>query len=418
MKIGVFNSGWFDRACQALRHELVSLPVPEHKNGPYAADIEARKQSGANLVRLMEESLTELLVDNGGAGIGFVQAEGDPQDVRLAHETAAKPLYSHFIDPMVTAFQGLPWPLVWQCLQSRSWVKALWDQAQVTELQRFGVPNVIHLPMAAPNRKYSTEPLRAESMLAQVSFVGGQNTSYFTANANVPSGSLFPGILAHAVRGDLGPLSFYDVYHELYELAPQITAEDDFDTRVNKTIHYFSAKLFYNAGLCVRNRDRFVLFLKRKLGDIFRVIGKGWDTAYGLPCEPQIEGGDAYFEHFRHCAININLVNGNSEMGLNMRHFEITAAGGFMLCYDQPELSDHFEVGKECVAFADESDLLEKIQYYLAHPAKREEIALAGQRRTLSQHLYSHRLQKMIDLANGHSVGGATSEHVTQETAV
>ncbi|MBU0717080.1 MAG: FkbM family methyltransferase, partial [Planctomycetes bacterium] len=44
-----------------------------------------------------------------------------------------------------------------------------------------------------------------------------------------------------------------------------------------------------------------------------------------------------------------------------------------------------------------ESDLLEKIRYYLAHPDERTAIAVAGQRRTLSQHLFSHRLRTLLD---------------------
>jgi len=108
---------------------------------------------------------------------------------------------------------------------------------------------------------------------------------------------------------------------------------------------------------------------------------------------------EQYFEHFRHAAVNLNFVNGNAETGLNMRHFEITAAGGFMLCYRQPELDEHFEVGRECDVFESESDLLEKIRYYLSHPKERMAIAQAGQRRTLSQHLYSHRLEHLLRAA-------------------
>lgn len=67
-----------------------------------------------------------------------------------------------------------------------------------------------------------------------------------------------------------------------------------------------------------------------------------------------------------------------------------------MLCYEQPELAEHFEVGKECVAFRNESDLIEKIEYYLGHPEERVAIALAGQRRTLSNHLYRHRLAAVL----------------------
>ena len=141
-----------------------------------------------------------------------------------------------------------------------------------------------------------------------------------------------------------------------------------------------------------------MIHLKRQLGDTFRLIGRGWDTTYGLGTEPPIPGVDAYFEHFRRSAINISLISGNAETGINMRHYEITAAGGFLMCYDQPELAEHFAVGKECVVFHNERDLIEKIKYYLARPAERAEIAAAGQRRSLSHHLHSHRLKSLLDM--------------------
>ena len=63
-----------------------------------------------------------------------------------------------------------------------------------------------------------------------------------------------------------------------------------------------------------------------------------------------------------------------------------------MLCYRQAEIEQCFEVGKECETFSNEQELLEKIRHYLAHPDERIAIALAGQQRTLNEHLYSHRL--------------------------
>jgi len=399
MKIGVFQSGWFDRAARVLPIDAVPLPVPAHPSGPYNADAASRTANGTEIVRLLGDSPVDMMVDNGGAGLGFITGQHQNADVGLAHEKLGVPLFSHFIDPIVTAFQGMSWRVVWPCLRSQSWMKVVWDRAQAFELQQFGVPGVVHLPMAAPDRTYNTEPLDARNCEQTVSFVGGQNTSYFTSKMSVPSDSLFAGTLAHAVRADMGQVSFYDVYHELYRVAEPVQPDDDPDTQIRKTLAYFNAKLFFNAALCIRNRDRFVIFLKQKLANMFRLVGRGWNTAYGLATQAPFASDDDYFNHFRRTAINLNLVNGNAETGLNMRHFEITAAGGFMLCYYQPEIEEHFVVGKECAVFTSEGELLEKIKYYLAHHEERAEIALAGQQRTLSQHLYSHRLQTIIDQA-------------------
>lgn len=399
MRIGVFSNGWWAGACQETGHEVVSLPIAHHPSGnAYAADLSGRIDNGKRTTELLAQQPVDLLLDNGGTGLGFVPGGQGAANLGLAHELAEKPLVSHFIDPLVTAFQGLDWTATWQSLQSQSWVKAVWDRAQVTELQRFGIPSVVHLPMAAPDRKYDTRPLDTSLSKPIVSFVGGQNTNYFSSNDNIPSSTLLPGTLAQATRGDLPGTLFYDIYHDFFGLGEPLRATDDLQTRVNKSVAYFNAKLFHNASLCIRNRDRFVIFLQRRLGDTFHLVGSGWDKAYGLKTRPRFETTDDYFNNFREAAINLNLVNGNAETGLNMRHFEITAAGGFMMCYDQPELGEHFEVGKECVVFNSENDLLEKVQYYLDRPKKRVAIAKAGQERTLSNHLYQHRLTKLLEM--------------------
>ncbi len=397
VKIGVFNHGWWKGACEALGHGVTVLPVAGHPSGnAYAADLGGRIANGEGVARILAQTAVDVLLDNGGTGLGFVRKDSADDDLQLAHEVAGKPLCSHFVDPLATALQGLNWHTVWQSLQSRTWVKAVWDRAHAAELARFGVPNVMHLPMAAPDRPYDTRPLDPKACRPVVSFVGGQNTSYFTANTAIPTASLLAGTLAQAVRSDPSDPTFYDAYYDLYGLAAPITPSDDSATRAQKTLAYFSAKLFHHAALCIRNRDRFVIFLKRKLGDRFQLVGERWDSAYGLSTQRPFPDTNAYFNHFREAAINLNLVNGNAETGLNMRHFEITAAGGFMMCHDHPELASHFEVGKECVGFHNEPDLLEKIHYYLDRPEERAAIALAGQKRTLSQHLFSHRLQTLL----------------------
>ncbi len=399
MKLGLFRHGWWDPACKAVGCESFALPIAEHSSGnAYAAQLSGRIANGETVASLLGGSGVDLLLDNGGTGLGLVRGGDCAEGLKLAHEVTAIPLCSHFIDPLTTTFQGLDCRVLWQSLQSRTWLKAVWDRAHARELKEFGVPEVVHLPMAAPNRPYDTRPLDPSRCRPIVSFVGGQNTSYFSSRAMVPSNSLLAGTLAQAVRSDMPEVSFYDGYHDLFGLGQPVDSLSGVDVNAQKVNAYFNAKLFFNASLCIRNRDRFVIFLARKLGDAFELRGDRWDTAYGLTVRPRFASNDDYFNHFREAAINLNLVNGNAESGLNMRHFEITAAGGFMLCYQQPELGEHFQIGKECAVFTSEADLLEKIQYYLSHPEERAAIAQAGQIKTLSQHLYSHRLRQLLHL--------------------
>ena len=411
MRIGVFQSGWWSGASAALGIDCVELPIATHPSGnSYQADLSGRTSTASDALSRISMNPADLLLDNGGAGLLFVRMEGQAQNYQLFHEQLKLPLASHFIDPLTTSFQGLGWPVVWQSLKSPLWIKAVWDRAQAIELRRFGIPSVVHLPMAAPDRPYDTTPIDPAQLKPVVSFVGSQNSSYFAQGVSVYTRKQLPGVLASAVHADLPEVRFLDVYYDLYGLEPPIQKCDDLQTEIRKAFEYFEAKLFFHAQLCIRNRDRFVLLLKHKLGDAFRLIGQRWDTRYGIRCEPPLPTNGDFFNHFRKTLINLNLVNGNAETGLNMRHFEITAAGGFMLCYRQPELEDCFVIGRECDVFDNEKELLEKIRYYLAHPQRCVEIALAGQQRTLRDHLYSNRLRSLLQLARQQSSTSSPNE--------
>lgn len=69
---------------------------------------------------------------------------------------------------------------------------------------------------------------------------------------------------------------------------------------------------------------------------------------------------------------------------INMRLFEATGCGVMILTKEHDSLTDYFEAGKEVATYRDQLDLIQKIRYYLQHDAERQEIALAGQKRCLT----------------------------------
>ncbi len=84
---------------------------------------------------------------------------------------------------------------------------------------------------------------------------------------------------------------------------------------------------------------------------------------------------------------------------VTMRVFEGTACGALVLTDAIANgLDELFEIGREIVVYRDDGDLLEKIAYYLAHDKEREAIARAGQARTLREHTYVHRMERLIHL--------------------
>ena len=86
----------------------------------------------------------------------------------------------------------------------------------------------------------------------------------------------------------------------------------------------------------------------------------------------------------------------------NMRVFEATGSGVFLLTEHFDNLSGYFEPGVEIETFRDEKELLDKIGYYLAHPDKREEIALRGQARCLRDYSIEKRAAELDQIIKKH----------------
>lgn len=78
------------------------------------------------------------------------------------------------------------------------------------------------------------------------------------------------------------------------------------------------------------------------------------------------------------------------------RNFEIPGCGGFLLTEYADNLKDYYEIGKEIVCFEGVEDLIEKIKYYLIREQEREAIAKAGYERTLREHTYEQRFNKIF----------------------
>lgn len=108
---------------------------------------------------------------------------------------------------------------------------------------------------------------------------------------------------------------------------------------------------------------------------------------------------------FRSAKIVMNNLNPSEIWGTNVRTFEICGAGGFQMTDSRPCLSQLFQIDREIITFDDILDMREKITYYLAADDERAAIAMAGQRRALSEHTYAHRLPLLLSTVAGRERG-------------
>ena len=82
----------------------------------------------------------------------------------------------------------------------------------------------------------------------------------------------------------------------------------------------------------------------------------------------------------------------------NMRLFEATGVGTFLLTDFKDNLDTLFAPDREVVAWRSIDDCLNAIRRYLVDDDGRTAIARAGQARTMAQHTYSHRAREILGL--------------------
>jgi spore maturation protein CgeB len=79
----------------------------------------------------------------------------------------------------------------------------------------------------------------------------------------------------------------------------------------------------------------------------------------------------------------------------NMRLYEATGVGTLLLTDAKSNFGDLFEPGREAVTYGSEDELVEMIRHFLEHDDERGRIARAGQKRTLREHTYEHRMREL-----------------------
>jgi len=137
-----------------------------------------------------------------------------------------------------------------------------------------------------------------------------------------------------------------------------------------------------------------------------KLWGPGWERARELhrfiQCSTEVDAETAA-KIYTASAINLNLHSSSHTAGVapggdfvNPRTFELAACRAFQLTDERTELAELFSIGSEIITFRDVVDLREKIDYYLAHPAERLEVAERARLRALSDHTFAIRMRQML----------------------
>lgn len=107
-------------------------------------------------------------------------------------------------------------------------------------------------------------------------------------------------------------------------------------------------------------------------------------------------------EMFRACKLGKIVLNGvvdyaKGQAG-NMRQFEVTGVGSFLLTPHHSSLHEHFEPGYEIETYCSLGELHSKIYHYLENEEAREAIATRGHQRCMSEHSMTTRAKELHSL--------------------
>lgn len=140
-----------------------------------------------------------------------------------------------------------------------------------------------------------------------------------------------------------------------------------------------------------------------RLGVPVRVYGRDWsrrpaDIAAtrmlpvpGLPTGPQLDRSDGYGV----MAGSLASINTHARQdGFTMRTFEIPGTGGIQLI-DRRDVGEFYAPDREVLVFDDAQQLAEQVERVRRDPAWAKDLRERGRQRTLAEHTFVHRAQRM-----------------------
>jgi hypothetical protein len=151
-------------------------------------------------------------------------------------------------------------------------------------------------------------------------------------------------------------------------------------------------------------RDIDVLWLGRAYGPRHGLVR--WLRSLGFTVETRGPGwpeGPVPFDEMIELIARARVVLGMGGVGqtdrikhLKGRDFEVPMCGAVYLTSFNPELTDHFDIGREILCYSSEVECAETLAYVLRRPALAESIRRAARARCVADHTWTARLERLI----------------------
>jgi len=130
------------------------------------------------------------------------------------------------------------------------------------------------------------------------------------------------------------------------------------------------------------------------------VFGPGWPkTSLGGRVRTYPEAhGERTNEIYNRARINLNIHTWVGKgSAVNLRLFEVPAAGAFLLTDWVDEIGDYYREDEHLACYRGVDELRAKLEHYLRHPEECERIAAAGQAHFLARHSYTVRAKSILE---------------------
>lgn len=283
----------------------------------------------------------------------------------------------------------------------------IFDRLMCEDLERKGVKNVHHTPLAVNKdrlSKYCSDlDLGSGGQIVyqhDVSFIGNLYDNEFN--------------FYDQIKGIPGPLK--DYIDAVISAQEKIFSMDFFtDESVVNTKHIESIDnyvIFEKSGKYDIDYHEVILDMLRKKvtvnerRHILEKMGENYDTVLYTagdikPIKNVCNLGFADYmtrmpRVFRRSKVNLNITLRSIRSGIPLRILDILAAGGFALTNYQPEIGENFTDGVHLAMCVTPEEMVQKAGYYLQHEDERKEIAEKGREKVWEEFSYERILSRIL----------------------
>ena len=219
-------------------------------------------------------------------------------------------------------------------------------------------------------------------------FQNGNNILSFSSNTKKKNYKILPAVMAEAYKR-----KFVE-----YKYMITFSGNPAYTTRER-----LLSEIIYNFGIInifCRSYDFY-----KSVDDIYKnkLLNNKYIDLYRESYRGYVETPKELSFIYSHSKINIDMPSEN-EKYINYRCMEILASGGFLLAPYNKTIVRYFDDGKEIETYKTNSELIDKIRFYIKNTNLALLISAKGKRNVISNHSFNDRLKLIMKVANDKSI--------------